>query len=79
VAGDVWGRGPTAAVEIRTGLPYNTWRPVALPRGARIEWSQRFLEKKKKRKKKVLFRSSEPFNADVMCFLRSNNRLRSTT
>jgi hypothetical protein len=35
VAGDVWGRGAAVAVEIRTGLPCNTWRPVALPRGTR--------------------------------------------
>jgi len=45
VAGDVWGRGTAAAVEIRTDLPSNTWRPVALPRGATDSGSSDSLKK----------------------------------
>jgi len=44
---DVWGRGASAAVEIGTGLPCNTWRPVALPRGAKD--SSRSDSRKKKK------------------------------
>jgi len=45
VAGDVWGSGAAVAVEIRTGLPCNTWRPVALPRGAKYSSRSDFKNK----------------------------------